>query len=226
MKNIFKYLFFIAGVLMVDTASAQWKSWEIAKNGDTINRTDMIGRKHGPWVNRVEALRGEQGYEEEGWYAYDKKEGEWRLFSLMGDLIGIENYKWGEKHGKFVYFTNLGSLRLEQEWFAINPEKEYDTVMVEDPDIFGKYTEVVVKNEGGALKHGYWKYYDPSNGRLVATELYKMGELVKDSRKIAEDKIANAPKEVPKPKEVLEFEKENTGKKKVRVREGGTGIPL
>lgn len=220
-----KYLLFIICVLGVETVSAQWKSYEISKKGDTINRLDMIGRKHGPWVIKVEGLRGEQGYEEEGWFSYDKKEGEWRLFSLMGDLVGVENYKWGMKHGKAAYFTNLGVLRLEQEWVAINPEKEYDTIMVENLDIFGAYDSVIVKNEGGSLKHGYWKYYDHS-GKLIATELYKTGELLKDSRKIAEEKMAQQPakpKEVQKPKEVLEFEKQNAGKKKIKVREGNTG---
>ncbi|WP_126971796.1 toxin-antitoxin system YwqK family antitoxin [Gynurincola endophyticus] len=224
-----RYILSLIAIFLCVAATAQWKSFELTKDGDTINRQDMVGRKHGPWVIKVEGLRGEQGYEEEGWFSYDKKEGEWRMFSLMGDLVGVENYKWGMKSGKCVYFTNLGALRLEQEWLAINPNKEYDTIMVESPDVFGAYEEVIVKNEGGAIKHGYWKYYDPSNGRLIATELYKRGELMQDSRKLAEEKLAqqqNAPgnkKEVPKPKEVLEFEKQNAGKKKIKVREGNTG---
>lgn len=220
-----RLIFIFISILFTGTLSAQWKSYELTKTGDTINRKDMLDRKHGPWVNKVEGARGEQGYEEEGWYSYDKKEGEWRLFSLMGDLVGVENYKWGMKHGKCTYFTNLGVLRLEQEWVAVNPEKEYDTIMVESLNIFGDYDEVVVKNEGGSLKHGYWKYYD-QQGRLIATELYKTGQLVKDSRKIAEEKLAQQPpkpKEVQKPKEVLEFEKQNAGKKKIKVREGNTG---
>jgi hypothetical protein len=65
----------------------------------------MKGQKQGPWVVHIDDLRGERGYEEEGIFWNDKKEGTWRRFSLEGDLIAIENYRYGYKDGKNTYFN-------------------------------------------------------------------------------------------------------------------------
>ncbi|MEN9883711.1 MAG: hypothetical protein RLZZ420_928, partial [Bacteroidota bacterium] len=51
-----------------------WSDYQLTANGDTINRLDQQKRKQGPWVIRLEEVRGEPGYEEEGYYWYDKKE--------------------------------------------------------------------------------------------------------------------------------------------------------
>src|SRR5688500_704084 len=114
---------------------SQWKDYRLINDGkDTINRVDQNGKKQYEWVVRVESVRGEPGYEEEGMFINDRKEGEWRIFNLMGDLIGIEHYRWGLKDGVAQYYTVHGNLRLEQSWKAINPDKQYDTLQVEDVD--------------------------------------------------------------------------------------------
>lgn len=201
-------------------AFSQWKDYKINANGDTLNRLDVIGRKQGPWVNRFETVRGEPGYEEEGWYVNNRKDGEWRLYSLMGDLVGIEYYKWGLKDSVCRYYNKHGALRLEQRWKAINPDKPYDTLVIEDPDKFDTYRTVIVKNEGASLRHGVWKYFDPETGTISRTESYTLGEL---DKKQSTPTTTAVKKEVPKPKEVLEFEKKNAGKKKVKYRDGSTG---
>jgi hypothetical protein len=201
-------------------AFSQWKDYKINTNGDTLNRIDVIGRKQGPWVNRFETVRGEPGFEEEGWYVHNRKDGEWRLFSLMGDLVGIEFYKWGLKDSVCRYFNKHGELRLEQRWKAINPDKPFDTLMIEDPDKFDTYRTVIVKNEGASLRHGIWKYYDPETNAVARTETYVLGELEKEKASTA---ASSQKKAVEKPKEVLDFEKKNAGKKKVKVRDGSTG---
>lgn len=197
----------------------QWKEYKLTPRGDTINRIDHLGRKQGPWVHRYETVRGEPGYEEEGWYEHDRKEGEWRLYNLQGDMVGVENYKWGLKDGLCRYFTKHGELRLEQSWKALNPDKPYDTIMVEDVNKLDTYEKVIVKNEGAAIKHGVWKYYG-EDGVLLRSELYTLGKLEQE----AKSTVANTEKKpVAKPKEVLEFEKKNAGKKKVKYRDGSTG---
>ncbi len=85
----------------------------------------------------------------------------------MGDLVGIEHYRWGYKDGVAQYFLINGNLRAEESWKALNPDKVYDTIQVEDVDKLNSYREVVVKNEGASLKHGVWKYYDPHSGAVV-----------------------------------------------------------
>lgn len=198
---------------------AQWKDYRLINDGkDTVNRIDQQDRRQREWIVRVERLRGEPGYEEEGEYVDNRKEGEWRIFNLMGDLIGIEQYRWGNKDGLAQYFTINGGLRMEQHWKALNPDKQFDTIQVENVDKLNTYRTVVVKNEGAALKHGVWKYYDAEDGSLIRAETYVLGKLESNDAVVAQPQ---QPKEIPKPKEVLEFEQQK-GRKKIRYQDGST----
>src|SRR5688572_4640697 len=99
----------------------------------------------------------------------------------MGDLIGIEYYRWGLKDGIAQYFNINGQLRMEQGWKALNPDKVYDTIQVEDVDKLNSYREVIVKNEGASLKHGAWKYYDENSGSVIRSETFMLGKLENDN---------------------------------------------
>ena len=61
---------------------SQWKDYKLSVKGDTLNRVDMNGKKQGPWAIHVPDLRGERGYEEEGYFENDQKTGTWKKFSL------------------------------------------------------------------------------------------------------------------------------------------------
>lgn len=198
---------------------SQWKSFKISPNGDTLNCVDQQGHKQGRWVNHVDPLRGEPGYEEQGVYKDDKKEGTWHIFDLQGDLTGTEFYKWGNKDGVCQYFDMNGGLIREESWRALNPNRLYDTVEVPDPDHIDRMNTVVVKNEGVGLRDGVWKYYDPTTGMIDHTETYTLGKLEKGNA--PSTAAAPPPGTVAKPKEVLEFEKK-IGKKKVKVQDGST----
>lgn len=204
----------------IDTQAQLWKDYKLNANNDTLNRIDMKDRKQGPWINHFESVRGEPGYEEEGWYKNNRKEGEWRIFSLEGDLVGQENYKWGMKDGVARYYTKFGQLRLEQTWLAMNPDKEYDTLEIEDLDKLDTYKKVIVKNEGAAIRHGAWKYYDAESGTIIRQENYVLGRLESEptNNTVAEKKKP----EQTKPQAVLDFEKKNAGKKKIKVKDGST----
>jgi hypothetical protein len=115
-------LIFSALLLSASSYSQKWKSYIIGVKGDTLNRVDMKGLKQGPWVVHVDELRGERGYEEEGFFLNDKKDGTWRRFSLEGDLTAVENYRWGGKDGKSIYLTTQGSPIREESWKAVNPD--------------------------------------------------------------------------------------------------------
>ncbi len=225
-------------LLISVSVSAQWKTYEIGVKGDTLNRVDMKGLKQGPWVIKVPDLRGERGYDEEGYFVNDQKEGEWKRFSLEGVKIAQENYRWGKLSGKQQYFTYNGGLIREESWRAIDPSNAYDTVAVYDlKDPTKEIDRVVVKNEGMALKHGKWIYYDPRQGSIEATEFYVMNKLqTDDGSMIADDDIrpiaisqgkqkadTAGAKTVQKPQAILDYEKKNSGKKKIKVRDGNTG---
>ena len=211
-------------------ANAQYKSFRISDRGDTLNAIDMKGMKQGKWIVKMGPVRGEPAYEEEGIFKNDKKEGTWRRFNEMGDLIAVENYRWGNKNGICRYFTIAG-LEHEESWRAISPDKPYDTIDVPDLKDPNKFEKVVVKNDGVSKKHGTWKYYFPPTGKLVNTEKYFMDKLqepgMDDSTdafvkvKAADTAKAKSP-ETTKPKVVLDYEKKTSGKKKA-VRDGRTG---
>lgn len=202
---------------------SQNKSFIIGAKGDTLNIVDSKGLKQGKWVIHVNALRGEPGYEEEGVFKNDKKEGVWRRYTLTGDVIAMQTYRWGNQDGRSQYFNGLGELQREESWKALNPDRLYDTVVIEDIDNPDHYKKVVVKNEGAGIKHGHWTYYDPVTGFIVKEEDYMLGVLEGKQRNPVTATAATEEKKVAKPKEVLDFEKKNAGKKKIRVRDGATG---
>jgi hypothetical protein len=216
----------------------QWKDYKISVRGDTLNRVDMKGRKQGPWAIHVDDLRGERGFEEEGYFDNDQKEGTWKRYSLDGVKIAEENYNWGKLNGKQQYFTYNGGMLREESWRAMDPANAYDTIPVYDiKDPTKEIDRVVVKNDGFAVKHGKWNYYDPAEGVITSTEMYWMNKLqTDDGGMINDDEIkpisvtsakaksdTASKKTVTKPQAVLDYEKKNAGKKKIKVRDGSTG---
>jgi len=216
------FLFIIASCFSL-SASAQCATYKLTSKGDTLNCTDAGGNKRGKWKIRVEPLRGNPGFEEEGMYADNRKEGIWRRYNLMGDLVAIQNYKWGNLDGISQYFTVAG-LEREESWKAMNPLNPYDTILVEDVDDENKYVEVILPNDGKSLKHGRWTWYRPGSTGIVKTEMWSLNKLVvpKEETKTEEVK-KEEPKKVEKPKEVQQFEKKGNNKKSVKVRDGRTG---
>jgi hypothetical protein len=209
-------------------AAQHWKSYQISVNGDTINAVDKAGLKQGKWVLHTDPIRGEAGYEEEGEFIDDLKEGPWRRYNLSGDILAIENYKWGFRDGKQQYFSMLGDLLREEGWIAMNPKNPYDTIEVPDLNNPMIMTTKIIKHEVSELRHGSWKIYDPSSGAILKTEIWFYGEKDRSAlgtagnaqtQPVSGDKGGSS----AKPKAVEEWEKKNAGKKNVKVRDGRTG---
>jgi len=232
-----KFLLILALLVSLDSL-AQSKNFVIGPRGDTLNRVDGKGLKQGPWVVHQDDLRGERGYEEEGYFVDDKKEGIWKRFSLDGDLIAIEGYSFGMKNGRCQYFTNAGEPLREENWRAIDPKHPYDTVDVRDVnDVTKILRREVIKIEPASYKHGTWTYYNTYNGTVAKTEEWVMDRIKEApaaATAAADDDLApidvtgksTAKKETPaskKPQAILDYEKKNSGKKKIRVRDGSTG---
>jgi hypothetical protein len=211
-------LIFIA-IQFCYTANAQYKKYTLSANGDTLNAIDNKGLKQGKWILHVDELRGEPGYEEEGIFVNDKREGIWRKYNLNSDVIAIENYKYGGKDGLSQYYTPLGEVIREENWRAYNPDAPYDTIAIYGTGSNEILSYKIVKAEQYSVKNGDWTYYDPSTGRILKLEKYDRGHLLQGSK----TEIATGePKKIAKPVEVLEYEKKNSGKKKVKVRDGET----
>ena len=216
----------------------QCKTFIIGVKGDTLNCVDMKGMKQGRWVVEKPPLRGEKGYEEQGVFINDKKEGQWQQFTLDGDLLSIENYRWGNKNGRSIYYTPFGQPVREESWRAVNPDNPYDTVDIFDlNDPLKVVRRDVVKLEGHTLRHGTWKFFDQDQGTVLRTEQYRYDKLVVAG--VTEDELApinikgsttktaasdsTGKKSVAKPQAVLDYEKKNSGKKTIKVRDGKTG---
>jgi len=236
-----KYKLLILVLLITGAVNAQWKNYIISVKGDTLNRVDLKGLKQGPWVIKVESLRGERGYEEEGYFENDLKEGTWKRYSIdNGVKIAEENYRWGKLNGKSQYFTYNGGLEREESWRAMDPANKFDTVPIYDlRDPTKEIDRVVVKNEGLSVKHGTWTYYDPVEGVVETTEKYVLNKLANEdgtvltpdedvkpidmrNTKAKQDTSAAAKK--AKPQAILDYEKKNSGKKKIKARDGQTGL--
>ena len=226
-------LFLFCGV----QSMAQWKSFELSPRGDTLNRIDKQGMRQGPWVIAVPELRGERGYEEQGYFVNDKKEGEWTKFSVEGIKIADEQYRWGLLNGRQKYYTPFGGLARTESWRALDPANAFDTVLVYDLNDPNKVIgQVVVKNEGASFKHGPFVYYDPRTGKVEQKVEYVMNKLkeegmgtslmpldprMKPTYTSTLDSTGN--KKVSKPGVIQDFEKKNSGKKSIWVRDGATG---
>ncbi len=225
MKSIISLFTAIISLLFLttNTSGQAFKSYQLTSKGDTINRVDNSQRKQGPWISRFEELRGEPGFEEEGYYLNDKKEGAWRKFNLDGDLIGVEFYRWGNRDGKQQYFTRNGGLYREESWKAMNPLNPYDTIVVPDLDNPNVMVEKIIKQESAEVRHGIWRYFDPSSGQVMKTEKFFYGKLegpkTGSPSLISSDTVKTKAPQLPKtkPKEVEAFEKSNNKKVKTKT---------
>ena len=218
-----RLIIFLSILIISSNCMAQCATFRLNASGDTLDCTDLNGKKQGKWVVHVESLRGEPGYEDEGEFENDKRTGPWRRYNLTGDLIALENYRWGNKDGDSYYF-NIYGLEHEEFWHATNPLYPYDTVYVpnvNDPD---KYEMKIVKVEATTVKHGNWRYYDAETGTLIKTESYlfdKLQEVKAGPGGGGTSGSAAVPASASgKPKEVQQFEKKIAKKKKIIIRDG------
>jgi antitoxin component YwqK of YwqJK toxin-antitoxin module len=218
--KIKSFVYLMIAMSFCYTATAQYKTYKLSAKGDTLNAIDKNGLKEGKWVVHVNPLRGEPGYEEEGIFQKNQKNGMWRKYTLQGDVIAIESYKYGGKDGLSQYFTPLGELDREENWKGYNPDAPYDTIAIYGTGSNEIISFKVVKAEQYSVKNGNWTYYDPSTRRVLKIEKYDHNRLIQQPK---EDVVTEEPKKIAKPAEVLEYEKKNSGRKKVKTRDGQTG---
>ncbi len=213
-------------LLFVMKGTAQYKDYTLSPKGDTLNIIDKKGLKQGKWVNTVGEIRGEPGFDEEGYYKDDKKTGPWRKYTANGDIIAIENYRFGGKDGIQQYFSFLGSLQREEEWRGYNPDAPYDTIPVYGTGSNEVLEYKIVKAEQYSVPHGEWKYFNPQ-GHIMKIEHYEHGQLMKEgaNTKPATAAVEKKAEEKTKPQEILDYEKKYSKKKRKQMeREGKTSL--
>ena len=210
------------------SGKAQYKNYSLSANGDTINIIDKNGLKQGRWVTTVGEIRGEPGYDEEGHYKDNEKTGPWRKYTSTGDILAIENFRLGGKDGRQEYFNFLGILQRQEEWKGYNPDFLFDTIAVYGNESNEILSYKIVKALPYSVKNGEWKYFD-SEGRILKTEKYDRGALIiapdKNTAVKENPKLETPEKEKVKTKEILDYEKKYSKKKRQQLeRDGKTGL--
>ncbi|MEO7522484.1 MAG: hypothetical protein ABIT58_00240 [Ferruginibacter sp.] len=205
------------------TCNAQYKDYKIGPKGDTINAITKDGLKTGKWVMKTSELRGNPGFEEEGMYKKNEKDGLWRKYNMQGDLLAVENFVLGGKDGLQQYYNYLGDLETEEMWKGYNPDSPYDTIAVYGTGSGEIIDYKIVKAEPYSVKDGEWKFYEPGSGRLLRTEQWQRNNLVNPAAARANQAAYVKPKKVEKTDAMIEWERKNRGKKNA-VRDGHTGM--
>jgi len=173
--HILRYIFLLPALCL--------SLYSVAQVADTgrqipiINKTDDAGKKNGMWVMSEPERMGESAMMEFGNYDHGKKVGVWyKMDNSSGDLISIETYNRNTLDGEAKYF-DMGHLICVGHYRGLNPDYPFDTIMVTNP-VTGAETLRSVPSDRGSLKHGWWRYYDPKNGRLVKEEEYQVDDLI------------------------------------------------
>jgi hypothetical protein len=240
LRTVTMLLSFLLLLTMIAQAQKDphYKSFKLSPNGDTLNILDSKGLKQGKWVINVPPIRGENGYDEEGEFIDDKKEGVWRQYASSGDIVGVENYRYGGKDGLQQYYTYVGVLVREEEWHSVNPDAPYDTIAIYGVDNGNIIGYKIVRATQYSVPNGDWKFYDDQTGDLVSQVHYDYGRLVNPDGSTVTNGIPQQPatastdstatKKPPantKTPEMLEYEKKYSKKKRTHMEQSGqTGL--
>jgi hypothetical protein len=116
-------------------------------------------------------------------------------------------------------------LEKHEEWRGFNPDAPYDTIPVYGSGNNEIIEFKIVKAEQYSVPHGEWKYFD-QNGHITKFENYDRGRLLVDNTKKTTPVVKTDPdKPKEKTKEILEYEKKYSKKKRSQMeREGKTSL--
>jgi hypothetical protein len=147
-----------------------------AQEKTEINKRDDKGKPIGFWHTFEPAEKGEPARSIFGYYDHGQKNGLWYESDQTGNLTSIEAFKQNVRDGEVKYFTN-GQLTCVGHYRGLNPQLEIDTVHITDP-ITGLESWVNVPTERGSVRHGRWRFYDETSGRLLKEEQYQIDDLI------------------------------------------------
>ncbi len=179
MRNFITYFILVClslPALAQNTAKQLPNQFEIAVNGDTINRTNAQGKRSGIWSIYNESRFGDDSFYDIGEYTEDKKHGVWKMYSKSGLLIKAVNYYNNYKHGE-AKFYDQGRLVCVGQNKALRTDVAYDTILVEDA-ITNELKERIIPTSLGSVRHGLWVYYKPPFKEITRIEEYQLDELI------------------------------------------------
>lgn len=158
MKN-----FFIVLILICSAASVKAQSSELYGK-DTINKTDIEGKKQGKWVlfgkHKPGGCYQEEQKAEEGKYTDNRKAGTWVEFYCNGNMKNKLTFANGRPDGYAIMFHENGKISEEGNWknnrWVGNYKLYYENGQVQHEFVF---------NASGK-REGAQKYFH-ENGQLA-----------------------------------------------------------
>jgi hypothetical protein len=166
----------IALLYIAMEATAQTNRISAPARSASVNQFDSKGKPHGMWVIGEPAAMGEPGFTQFGRYEHGDKVGPWYKLDGDGDLMAAETYRNNVLDGETKYYDK-GRLIAVGMYRGLNPEREYDTIMVEDP-VTGLQRLRAVHNERNTVRHGIWRFYNADNGRMIREEEYQVDSMI------------------------------------------------
>lgn len=177
MTHLLKHIILILPFFAATIVSAQGNKVEVpSKTSATVNQYDGKGLPHGVWVNAQPEKMGEPAFMEFGKYDHGNKSGAWYKLDNAGEMIAMETFRNNVLDGEVKYFYR-NQLTSTGYYRGLNPEREFDTIVVEDP-ITGLESLKPVHNDNYTVRHGQWRFYDYETGRLVREEEYQVDSLI------------------------------------------------
>lgn len=195
-----RFRFILVGVLLLCCSVvvlAQPSATLANEDALPVNQRDANGRKQGLWYFSTPARMGESGTVTFGNFIDGKRNGVWyKLEKFTENPISIETYKDGMLHGEAQYFEE-GKLYCIGNYRAYNPQQSFDTFVIVDPvSQLERYK--AVENESGAMRQGYWRYYDIETGHLIREEEYTAGELLYQKKFTITADTTSSPQNLPR----------------------------
>ena len=171
-----------------------------------LNRYDAEGNRTGSWWITNKATRGEPATAEFGNFDKGVRYGKWYKLNHEGDITAIETYRNDRLDGEVKYYEK-GILYCTGYYRTVKTGTERDTIMVVNPETDEQLLREVLA-EDNTQRHGLWRFYDESTGKLVKEEEYQVDSLIWSKQYVSlQDSLANAKRESMMPHNKKKYRK-------------------
>ncbi len=149
-------------------------SYYVLGNGDTINRMYPDSVKSGKWFEDYTLDRSY--YYEVGIYLDGLKEGEWKVYNSLDEMIESAIYHRGARNGRNVFYEH-GKVIAIGDQVGMFYTASRDTIPVTDPDDYLDYA-TEIENNSYDLRNGTWVFLSPYTRDTTQVIKYYYGEVL------------------------------------------------
>jgi antitoxin component YwqK of YwqJK toxin-antitoxin module len=199
-------------VLLSNGVTVFAKKEKLPDTNVPLNRFDADGKRNGTWWITHKAGMGEEASSEFGNYDGGVKYGKWYKLDKEGDITAIEMFKNDRLDGEVKYYEK-GILYCTGFYRTFKTGADRDTIMVVNPENDEQMLREVLA-EHNTMRHGIWRFFDETTGKLIKEEEYQVDSLIWSKRYTSpQDSLANAKRESLMPHNKKKYKKEQTNPK-------------